>query len=510
MKLMKRLSPALTMILVVALTYVTLFALLAATISPERYDLRAGEVSPITITATKDVEDTVTTNRLKEVAARAVQPSYVSDASVQPQVLADLQESFTRLLQYRARTQPLSPEAVPTDGQKLEAQSAFAPAEASEEAVLALLTIEDATLTRLYERAYAMVRETLSGKLPEGQEEEAILNIRRDLGAAGFDQGAVDIATALLKSTLRANMLLDGETTQANRDKAVAEVEPIMYKKGQNIVRSGDVITANQIEVLNSLGMLKDRQVDLTLFLGLGVLEGLLVLMLLGYARCFPSPVTRGVRMISLQCVIVLITVGMSLLFSTINTYLMPVALGAMLVTLLMRPRLAIIINMVLSVLTGLLASTDSGGLTTTMFSVMLISLVSGTLCVPILKRRPQRINILLTGLCVSAINAATTMAVGLISSASWQSVWPLSLWAAGSGMLSAILCIGLQPALEWLFNLVTPSKMMELSNPNQPLLRRLLLEAPGTYHHSILVANLAEAAADAVGADGLLARVGA
>ena len=510
MKLMKRLSPALSMILVVALTYVTLFALLAATISPERYDLRAGEVSPITITATKDVEDTVTTNRLKEVAARAVQPSYVSDASVQPQVLADLQEGFTRLLQYRARIQPLSEETVPTDGQKLEAQSAFAPAEASEEAVLALLTIDGETLTRLYERTYAMVRETLSGKLPEGQEEESILNIRRDLNAAGFDQAAVDIATALLRSTLRANMLLDDETTQANRDKAVAEVEPIMYKKGQNIVRSGDVITANQIEVLNSLGMLKDRQVDLTLFLGLGVLEGLLVLMLLGYSRCFPSPVTRGVRMISLQCVIVLITVGMSLLFSTINTYLMPVALGAMLVTLLMRPRLAIIINMVLSVLTGLLASADSGGLTTTMFSVMLISLVSGTLCVPILKRRPQRLNILLTGLCVSAINAATTMAVGLISSASWQSVWSLSLWSAGSGMLSAILCIGLQPALEWLFNLVTPSKMMELSNPNQPLLRRLLLEAPGTYHHSILVANLAEAAADAVGADGLLARVGA
>ena len=100
MKLMKRLSPALTMILVVALTYITLFALLAATISPERYDLRAGEVSPITITATKDVEDTVTTDRLREAAARAVQPSYVSDASVQPQVLAELQEAFTRLLQY--------------------------------------------------------------------------------------------------------------------------------------------------------------------------------------------------------------------------------------------------------------------------------------------------------------------------------------------------------------------------------------------------------------------------
>ena len=156
MKLMKRLSPALTMILVVALTYITLFALLAATISPERYDLRAGEVSPITITATKDVEDTVTTDRLREAAARAVQPSYVSDASVQPQVLAELQEAFTRLLQYRASTSPLALDDQPTEGQKLEAQSSFAPAAASDEAVLALLTIDGDTLTYLYERTYAL------------------------------------------------------------------------------------------------------------------------------------------------------------------------------------------------------------------------------------------------------------------------------------------------------------------------------------------------------------------
>ena len=67
-----------------------------------------------------------------------------------------------------------------------------------------------------------------------------------------------------------------------------------------------------------------------------------------------------------------------------------------------------------------------------------------------------------------------------------------------------------MQPLLEVIFKLMTPSKLMELSNPQQPLLRRLLLEAPGTYHHSIIVANLAEAAADAIGANSMLARVGA
>ncbi|MBR6767050.1 MAG: HDIG domain-containing protein, partial [Clostridia bacterium] len=82
--------------------------------------------------------------------------------------------------------------------------------------------------------------------------------------------------------------------------------------------------------------------------------------------------------------------------------------------------------------------------------------------------------------------------------------------WAMFGGFLSAILCIGFQPLLEWLFNIATSAKLIELSNPNHPLLRRLLLEAPGTYHHSIIVANLAEAASNAIGGNGLLARVGA
>lgn len=82
--------------------------------------------------------------------------------------------------------------------------------------------------------------------------------------------------------------------------------------------------------------------------------------------------------------------------------------------------------------------------------------------------------------------------------------------YAVGGAVVSAVLCVGLQPILETAFNLVTPSKLIELSNPNQPLLRRLMIETPGTYHHSMVVANLAEAAAEAVGANALLARVGA
>ena len=81
--------------------------------------------------------------------------------------------------------------------------------------------------------------------------------------------------------------------------------------------------------------------------------------------------------------------------------------------------------------------------------------------------------------------------------------------WLVSSGGLSGVIAIGLLPPLESLFKITTTAKLLELSDPNHPLLKRLLLEAPGTYHHSLFVGNLAEAGCEAVGANALLARVG-
>ncbi len=509
MNLIKKLSPALTTIVIVAATFVMVFAMLAATIAPERYDIRAGEVSSITITATKDVEDVLTTRRAAETAARAVQPSYVSDAQVQPAVLSALQEAFSGLLEYRARTASAESGAV-TEGQKLEARSAFGPIAASDDVLQAMAAIDADSLSLLYERTFALVRETLSGKLPEGQEEEAISKIKRDLTMEGFDGGAAEIAETLVRHTLKPNMLLDDVTTELNRKKAMEEVEPIVYKKGQNIVRSGEVVTESQIQMLDDLGMLKDKRVDMTLYLGLGALLVLLLITVTFYVYGFSRALKRDTRTITLLSLIVVLTVAVSMLVRPVSPYLMPVAMGAILTTLLIGPTLAIVINLSLSVVTGLLASMDSGAFTSAMFTIMLSSIISGSLCVPLIKYKPQRLTILLAGVLVASSNMLTTLAMGLITSANQTGILSNVLWAGISGVLSAALGLLFQLALEWLFNLVTPSKLMELSSPTQPLLRRLLLEAPGTYHHSILVANLAEAAANQVGADGLLARVGA
>jgi putative nucleotidyltransferase with HDIG domain len=504
-------KPALASLLIALAAYAALFLLMARAIAPERYDLEAGDVAARTITATKDVEDTISTNLLKEAAVRAVQPSYLSDDTVMPQVLTSIEDSFAQLRALAQLRVGMDGAISPLTEESLnKAAQAMRPVEVPEGALAAALGAEDRALAQLADAATGLTREALNTKVAEGQEREVALKIQRDLEAEGYNQDLATAAGALVASHMRPNMLLDEETTELNRQKARDEIEPIIYKKGQNIVRAGEVATAPQIEMLNNLGMLKDRAVDMSLYLGLALLLFLLALVLILYIYAFMPDMVRQPRRVALLAIILVLVVGSSLVIRSISSYLMPVAFGAMLTTLLIKPRLGLVVNIVLSILTGLMASVDSGMFTVTMFCVMMTSTVAGSAVVPIIRRRQTFSGIMMAGLVVALINMITTVAVGLINSASTQYVMTWALWAGGSGLLSALFTIVLMLLLEWSFNLATVSRLIDLSNPNQPLLRRLLLETPGTYHHSILVANLAEAAASAVGANALLARVGA
>ncbi|WP_338245973.1 HDIG domain-containing metalloprotein, partial [Bacillus anthracis] len=115
-------------------------------------------------------------------------------------------------------------------------------------------------------------------------------------------------------------------------------------------------------------------------------------------------------------------------------------------------------------------------------------------------------------GLLVALVNVLVVLSITLIqnSSPSGLEIGVNLMMAIVSGFASSILVIGLMPVFESMFGILSTMKLIELSNPNHPLLKKILTETPGTYHHSVMVANLADAACEAVGANGLLARVGA
>lgn len=503
-----RLAPVFQTALIGAVAYLLVVLLLLLGITPEQHDIQLGSPAAMDILATKDVNDVVTTERKREEAAAQVEPSYKSvDNSVLPAVMGELEKSFQALAGL-AEARSVDEVIALSDGdiEALQSQLGFP---ITRDQYVALIDAGEETFQALAEDTAGLVRSLLSNTLLEGQESSAISTLSRSLSTAGYTAPLVGLATEAMRACVRPNMLIDEEATEANRQKARDSVETVTCVKGEVIVRRGEIVSDAQYQMLSSLGLLKEDSLDIPLIAGIALTVFLVMGSLALYLRRYRPDLLKP-KIVALLCLIFVLVVALSLGIGQWNTYLMPTALGMMLVALLVNPRVALHFNLALGLTVSLLADSSGGLFTVAMFSVVLMSMVSGPVILGVLTRSAQRTTALVAGVLVGLTNFLATMAVGLINSAELKSVMTNAVWAMGSGLLSAVLCIGIQPLMESLFNLATNAKLIELSNPNQPLLRRLQLEAPGTYHHAIIVANLAEAAAAAIGANGLLARVGA
>ncbi len=492
-----------------AALYVALFVMVVLAITPERYGIEVGAPAPITIMATKDVVDTVTTEQLKEAAARAVEPSYKrAEKDVAAQVLSAMDQSFAQLAQI-ANTQPGATADGISDAALEEAKEQFAPVQIEKTQLAALMSADADTISALFQATRTLVNDALNSYISEGQESDTVSSIAREL-AKTYDTSLVALASNVVRAHIQANMIIDEETTEANRQAARDAVETVTRVKGEVIVRDGEIVTQAHYEMLKALGMVESEVVDMPLYYGVALFLLLVLASCIGLLYAFARNVLRDTKLLLMLAIVCVLTVLLSLLVRTITPYLMPVSTGVILVAILVNPSTAFIVNIMLSMVAALLASGSSGLFTAAMFSIMITPILSSPLVFIVFRKRQQRTTVLLTGLVIGVANMLIAIAMGFVNNTDLNGIFINSLWSAGSGLLSAMFCIGLQPLMEWMFNLVTSAKLLELSNPSQPLLRRLMLEAPGTYHHSMVVANLAEAAASAIGANGLLARVGA
>ena len=199
---------------------------------------------------------------------------------------------------------------------------------------------------------------------------------------------------------------------------------------------------------------------------------------------------------------IISIRLGTNPEIMSLTGFMVPTAAVSMLIAVLLDRKLAVFIAAVMSVFVGLMMGSQ--------LQYAIVSLVGGVVGVFSVSDISERTDLTRASIYIVLANTVAITALLLVRTNSLRLVWLGVLFGLINGILSAILTIGSLPFLENAFGITTPVKLLELSNPNQPLLHRLLVEAPGTYHHSMMVANLAEGAADATGADQLLTRVGA
>jgi len=499
--------------LVIVCGILLLSALFAAAITPVRYNLSIGMVPTHTITANRDVIDEVTTESHRIAAEDAVQPTYKYVDGVTENVLSDFDQIFQQFdnaLEYAESLADYNSAVRRFNEEELEqARSIITLITLRDYQLQTLLAASRSDLAALYNILYAAIENTMSSYVIEGAEYSAVSNIMQMVGYRADTNLLQNVILPTLNHVVQANLVIDQEATDIARQQARENVEPVVYKQGQNIVVKGEGrIERYQYEMLSSLGLLSDASINISIYLG----AVLLVVMILGVSLIllnFISPeIIRDPKRLILLFVILVLTLASGILARVFNIYLAPIVLAALLLSSMLGLQSAVLFNVSMSLLISALAAGGSTGYTAEMVQLLASSLCSGAVGAMIIHRHTSRLRIIGAGIAAGICNFIMVLALGLMTSSA-QSVLINALWVLAGGAIAGVLSIAMQPLLEAAFNLPTPMKLMELSNPNHPLLRRLLLEAPGTYHHSIVVANLAEAAAEAIGANPLLARVG-
>ena len=313
------------------------------------------------------------------------------------------------------------------------------------------------------------------------------------------------LAAQLYGTYLRANHVPDDALTGRARELAAAQVSAVRvsYRRGQAIIHAGDVVDDTTLAALRAAGTNGSNgswQLLIADLLICMVVAGFLH----GYLIGVQSPIlTRPRQLLLLDALFLgtLLAAAFVLQNRDLLPFIFPVATLSMSLTVLLNCEL----SMVATALWAILAGWYLGG-SFEMATYYLVTGLVGALLVRKVRRSGQ---FFVAGSVVAAIGLATILAFRLLNQGyDWIGFGTYAICAAVSGGLAAALTLGSLSLLGRLFGVTTALHLLELSHPNHPLLRRLMVEAPGTYHHSIMVGTLSERAAEQIGADPLLVRV--
>ncbi|MBE3572926.1 MAG: HDIG domain-containing protein [Moorella humiferrea] len=510
--LLARLGPELskTRIFWGIILFMAAVAVLALDYMPQKLDIKVGQPSPRDFKAPQGIvyESEVLTQKAREEAAAQVAPVYRVDNTVAAALTGRLDEIFREIKTVSGSAGDAGAKAALLK-ERLN-QINFSPA-----SLQALAGADPTTVDTLREVTKNIVNRVMGEAVPQDA-----LDAARDKMLAAVEEAAIEdkfkpaVAAIIRGLELKPNLIYDVAATMQKKEKAAAEVSPVQVTIRQNekIVSDGELVTAEDIEALQKLGLLRSGA-SWGGLMGLVLYQAILVALMLLYLRFFKRGVYNNNRLLLLLGLLWLIflifargvaaiSLGGGTEITRLVAYLMPVAAGSMLVAILLDAGVAVVFTVFLALEAGIIS-----GIYYQFVAVGVISGLVGIYCVSHLS---QRSDLARSSLFLMLAGLIGVVALELMLRHTLFQMGIAAILALANGLLSTVLTLGFLPFLENSFGITTAVKLLELSNPNHPLLKRLLLEAPGTYHHSILVANLAEAAADAVGADSLLARVGA
>jgi cyclic-di-AMP phosphodiesterase PgpH len=494
-------------------------------IKPEKLDLPLFTVATETVRSPITVEDKLKTERDRKDAADQVEDEFTQNKEI-AQNRIDLTASiFQSAIEVNEDADLANPKIDDADKNLQSIQNRVSTLkkkltenetkEISNQTFTALLEANRTELMIAKDLTITAINEVMSEAIPANGVENAKKRLEEQLKYSSLNSNLKSAAIELGRYAVIQNLFYDQLATEERRQQAIEKIEPVKILQGQIIVEEGQLVNPDIYRQLELVGVLNNEN-SIQPFVGLTLI--IMILLLAVYVYFYEqriSPETKQAHLLLFSIIFILAIVMMKMLslfqqfdYAEIG-YAYPVAMGALLIKILMDEKLSILYTIIIAICGSVIFNEGVAG--TLNITVGIYILCSGIAGIMILSRQNHRSKILKAGLYVSIVNLVVILSLMFLQNGQYSGLdyGLYVILALVSGISSSVLTIGLLPFFEASFGILSTMRLIELSNPNHPLLRKILTEAPGTYHHSVMVANLAEAACEAIGANGLLARVG-
>ena len=498
-------------------------------LTPKRYEVSVGSPAKEAITAPRMVEDTVNTEALRQAARNSVKDVYAVDTKLADTLLSNAQSFFSALASFRNAAEDIRAaswavadgDADNTDTRTWQEVIPIAdllamldklPFAISDTSLgYSLLEASDADIKQLQELVMDTLTKELRAGVTEDNQAKVLAAINRDLKVTTLSVWLKALGEMVYDNYLQpTNVINSIETTRA-QEEAAAAVEPEYIARGATIVVAGQTVTQEQYDMLLSLDLVKGAEA--TSHLAPGAIAYLFCVygVFLLYLYFFERETFSSSKKMTILALVLLLSLVLEWVCYIIDPRVTPAIFGVLLATLLISRKTAELVNIVFALTFALLA----GGSGTTLFGsdsilTMASILISGQMTMLVADRSKKRSTLIAAGTLGGLAGAAMIVAGGVILEYSWNTSLIYAGLQLASALILSVFCVGMLSMWENLFDIVTPARLHELANANHPLLRKMMTAAPGTYHHSMMVASLAEGAAEAIGANALLARTGA
>lgn len=508
---------------VVCVTFVIIGLVMFQGLASTQLFWKVGDVASRTVTADRSVvyEDTEATKAKKEAALNNFEDVYqINLEQFNNLSLVAIDRTFEDLQKALVsdKNTPKDDKQVMTEEKERRmALDSLLKSEVSDEDWAELSTYTPEHIELLHRQAVAISSNVMGKGVKESQLNEAKTELLENVDQSyAFSELDRRLVHRILENTkFYPTSEINQEDTEARRQEILASVEPVFYtiQKDQVIVNKGDTINAEQYAALQALSNNKERS-------PYKIALGMIITMMLLFVGLSKFNEWRGrhkssvewqrnvsIILVAMTIIVLLfpvisaIQIGTNPNASELVNFLIPIPAVTVMIAILLGNDEAVFVTLLMGVLVGIYTNDVYVSFANIAGSLMALSQVK------VVHRRTD-----LTMSAVYAVGGLSLVAFiySLVAGLDTRDLFVLLAYCAGNGFLTLMLTIGLLPYLETAFNVTTSLTLMELCDPNTPLQRDLMNKAAGTYQHSLMVANLAEAAALRIGADAQLVRTAA